>query len=629
MPLPTDLNVYELLVDTVQDYAVFVLDPNGIVATWNSGAQNLKGYVAQEIIGQHFSKFYTEQAKAIGWPAHELKTATREGRFEDEGWRVRKDGSRFWANVVITAMRDPRSGQLVGFSKITRDLTARREAEETLRQSEERFRLLIEGVVDYAVYMLDTEGRLTSWNSGAQRMTGYMRDEVLGKHFSLFYPPEGVAAGEPWAELAAARAKGHVENEGWRVRKDGTRFFARAVVTALHDEDGRMRGFAKVTQDLSARERVETLERTSQHITEFIAILAHELRNPLAPIRNALSVMQYATDNPTTQAAMRGTIARQTDYLARIVDELLDVNRMTRGTFAIESRDLDLVNVVGRAVEMVQPEIDRFQQSLTLNIPRAPLLTRGDSDRLLQLLSNLLTNAVRFTPKGGSIALRLEQKRDQIEIAVADTGRGVASEDIQGIFSMFVQGKDALNRVGGGLGVGLALARRIAELHGGTIEARSGGPGLGSEFTVRLPKHATASSTQPSAPQPVAPSQVQKRVLVVDDNVDAANTLCLLLQSLGHETCIAHDGPKALLAAAEFRPDVVLLDIGMPGMNGYEVARHLRSRGDRRIKIVAITGWGTEADRVRSTDAGFDVHLVKPVEERDLRQILFNGLTKH
>src|SRR5581483_7051327 len=400
-------------------------------------------------------------------------------------------------------------------------------------------------------------------------------------------------------------------------------------VTALHDGDGRLRGFAKVTQDLSLRKRTQDLERASQHVTEFIAVLAHELRNPLAPIRNAVTLMERVPQNAATQAAMRATIARQTDYLARIVDELLDVSRVTQGTFAIKPVQLDLVDVVERASEMVRPEANALRQSLTLKIPPAPLLTRGDSDRLVQLLSNLLTNAVRFTPKGGSITVRVEEKSNHMEIGVADTGRGISPGDLQGIFAMFVQGKEAINRVGGGLGVGLALARRIAELHDGTIEAHSGGPGQGSEFIVRLPKHEITPSSSISAAEQSEPTQVPKRVLVVDDNVDAANTLKHLLQSLGHEIRTAHDGVAALAAADEVRPDVVLLDIGMPGMNGYEVARHLRSRSDRRLKIVAITGWGTDADRARSTDAGFDVHLVKPVAERDLRSVLINGPTKH
>ncbi|HEX4268302.1 MAG TPA: PAS domain S-box protein [Steroidobacteraceae bacterium] len=625
--MSADLNLYELLVDSVRDYAVFILDPQGNVRTWNVGARVLKGYEADEIIGQHFSQFYTEAAKGSGWPAHELRAATREGRFEDEGWRVRKDGSRFWANVIITAMRDPSSGELVGFSKITRDLTTRRAEEELLRESEERFRLLIEGVIDYAVYMLDPGGRITSWNSGAQRMKGYTRDEVLGKHYSLFYPPEGIAAGEPWAELTAARLQGHVESEGWRVRKGGSRFLARVVVTAMHDGEGRLRGFAKVTQDLSSREHAVQLERTAQHVNEFIAILAHELRNPLAPIRNAVSVMERVQGDSAIQAAMRQTIARQAAHLARIVDELLDVSRVTRGTFTIEPQDVDMVDVVERAVEMVRPEADQLHQTLQIDVPRAPIGTRGDPDRLLQLLTNLLTNAVRFTPPAGRISVRLRVNADQIEITVADSGRGIAADDLHGIFGLFVQGKEAVNRVGGGLGVGLALARRIAELHQGTIEAHSAGPGGGSEFIIRLPQQEIANDVV--QPQRAEPPQISKRVLVVDDNVDTANTLQLLLRSLGHETRVANDGPAALAAADEFRPDVVLLDIGMSGMNGYEVARRLRSRKEGRLKIVAITGWGTDADRARSTDAGFDVHLVKPVDEVELRQILINGIRRH
>src|SRR5262245_11793509 len=247
---PLHDRIFEILVDRVRDYAVFVLDPEGRVATWNTGARLLKGYEANEIIGRHFSTFYLPEAVASGWPQQELKVATMQGRFEDEGWRVRKDGSRFWANVIITALRDD-DGHLIGFSKITRDLTARREAEEQLRQSEERFRLLVEGVQDTAVYMLDNDGMVTSWNSGAQKMTGYLREEVLGRHIALFYQPQDVAAGRPWEEIAQALRIGRAEDEGWRVRKGGERFWARVAVTALYDQEGKLRGYAKVTQDLS------------------------------------------------------------------------------------------------------------------------------------------------------------------------------------------------------------------------------------------------------------------------------------------------------------------------------------------------------------------------------------------
>src|SRR5688572_24681658 len=242
--------LYRLLVEQAKDYALFVLDKDGRVMTWNLGAQRIKGYAAEEIVGRHFSVFYTREAVDSGWPQHELKIAASEGRFEDEGWRVRKDGSRFWANVIITALRDE-NGALLGYSKITRDLTERRLHEEALRQTEERFRVLIEGVVDYAIFMLDPEGMVSSWNAGAQRIKGYGRDEIVGKHFSRFYLAADVEAGKPWEELATARREGRAESEGWRVRKNGERFWARAIVTALYDEGRHLRGFAKVTQDLS------------------------------------------------------------------------------------------------------------------------------------------------------------------------------------------------------------------------------------------------------------------------------------------------------------------------------------------------------------------------------------------
>jgi PAS domain S-box-containing protein len=283
---PIDDSIFRRVVEQSRDYAVFVLDPEGHIRTWNLGAQRLKGYRPEEIIGKHISVFYTPPAIDSGWPAHELKVAAREGRFEDEGWRVRNDGSRFWANVIITALRDD-AGHLIGFSKFTRDLTDRRLHEEAMRQSEERFRLLVEGVQDYAIYMLDTEGVVSSWNAGARRIKGYTREEIVGRHFSNFYTPEDIEAGKPWEAMAQAKGAGHFESEGWRVRKDGTRFWARVVLTPLHDDQGHLRGFAKVTQDLSQRRQLLALEKASQNVNEFIAMLAHELRNPLAPIRTA------------------------------------------------------------------------------------------------------------------------------------------------------------------------------------------------------------------------------------------------------------------------------------------------------------------------------------------------------
>jgi PAS domain S-box-containing protein len=619
-----DKAIFEILVEQVREYAVFVLDTEGRIQTWNTGARVLKGYERDEIVGRHFSIFYTPDAIAADWPAHELKVATMEGRFEDEGWRLRKDGSRFWANVIISALRAD-DGQLLGFSKITRDLTSRRESEEALRQSEERFRLLIEGVTDYAVFMLDPDGVVSSWNSGAQNIKGYSPEEIIGKHFSQFYLPEDIEAARPWQELALARKEGRAEDEGWRLRKNGEKFWARVVVSSVYDTAGRLVGFAKVTQDLSQREHARELENAAQRIHEFIGMLAHELRNPLAPIRNAVELMGRLPPDDPAQSALRETMDRQSAHLSRILDDMLDVARITRGKLSIERRPVELAEVVSRALEVAGPSINAAGHTLDVEVPPDSLLVHGDLNRLTQAVGNLLTNAARFTACGGRISVKVHKDGDQIRLSVRDNGRGIASEDLDKIFGMFIQGKEPLNRVDGGLGIGLALARSIVELHGGAIEAKSEGEGRGSEFTLRLP--AAPVPAQPSEPAPSMQTLPQKapakRVLVVDDNVDAADTLGMLMRSLGHEAKVVYDGMQALQAAEEFRPDVVLLDIGLPGINGYEVARRLRSRkGGQSAKIIAITGWGQDADRARAREAGFDVHLVKPVNEAALQHLV-------
>ncbi len=618
-----DAEMFARMVAQVRDYALFLLDPGGHIISWNAGAQRIKGYAAEDIVGRHFSVVYTPEAIARRWPAEELRIATREGRFEDEGWRVRKDGSRFWANVVITAMRDT-DGKLLGFSKITRDLTQRKHHEEALRQTEERLRLMIEGVVDYAIYMVDPDGIITSWNVGAERIKGYRREEILGKHVSRFYTDEDVNAGKPWEELAAARRDGRAEDEGWRVRKDGKRFWARVVVSALHDAEGHLRGFAKVTQDLTDRRQIQDLEKAARNVNEFIATLAHELRNPLAPIRGAVDLMGKLPAGDPAQKALRETIERQSAQLAHIVDDMIDIARVTRGSFSIERAPVELGEVVRRALETAAPLIESGKHRLDVELPSEPLVVEGDVHRLTQLLANLLNNAARYTPRGGNISVRARHEDGWALVQVRDTGRGIRASMLERIFDMFVHGRPALERVGEGLGVGLALARRIAEAHRGSLSAHSEGVNQGAEFTLRLPAAAALAETAPDAPaERPTPAPAPKRVLVVDDNVDAAATLQILLRSLGHETKVVHDGIEAVLLAAEFAPDIVLLDIGLPGLDGYEVARRLRALyPERPLRIIAITGWGEDADRVRSQEAGVDVHLVKPVDPNTLTSLL-------
>jgi len=615
------------MADRVTDYAIFLLDAGGKVMSWNPGAERLKQYAEHEILGRHFSVFYTAEDRERRWPESELDRALREGRFEDEGWRVRKDGSRFWASVSITALRDD-DGRLLAFSKITRDLSERKRVEERLRLSEERFRLLVDGVRDYAIYLLGPDGEITSWNTGAVRIKGYEAQEVLGRHFSLFYTDEDVQAGRPWSELALARENGRAEDEGWRVRKDGSRFWARVIVTSLQDEGGRPLGFAKVTQDLTRERHAASLETSARQLNDFIAVLAHELRNPLAPIRNAAKLLGMVKPGEADFEMMRLAIDRQSAALARIVDDLLDISRITRGTLEIRREPVEVGEVVARALEATRPAIDAAGQALTVELPPlGPVMVEGDELRLAQALTNILGNAARYTDRGGRIDLRVTTHErgevGEVEISVRDTGRGIEPDMLGAVFGMFVQGRQS-HRSGAGLGVGLALARSVVELHHGSIEARSEGPGKGAEFILRLPllrkgarkpagRAASAGSARPSV----------RRVLVVDDNVDAADMLRALLEGLGHEVEAVHSGMEALAAAERFKPDVVLLDLGMPGMSGHEVASELRRRrpGSEPL-IVAVTGWGKPEDRARAREAGVDVHLVKPVEEEDLREVL-------
>ena len=482
---PPDL--FQRLVEGVRDYAIFMLDPGGHIMSWNSGAQRIKGYAASEIIGQHFSKFYPQEAIDRKWPQYELEMAVKQGQFEDEGWRVRKDGTQFWANVVITPMIGD-DGTLLGYSKVTRDLTDRREHEERLRQSEERFRLLLEGVRDYAIMMLDTDGRVTSWNSGAQEMLGYEAAEVLGRSFDMFSTPEDRESGRPAEELRTATLNRRVEEQGWRVRKDGSRFWADVIVTALDDGHGHLRGFAKVTRDLSDQKRMESLQEQGRHLTEFLAMLAHELRNPLAPLRNALSVMTMSGEEMSPRIAWsHGVMDRQLAQLTRLVDDLLDVSRVTRGKLRLKTEPMDLNVGLARAIEAAKPLFEERRQHFEAAASPASLQINGDLTRITQVLVNLLNNAAKYTPEGGRIDVASIAEGAEAVVRVKDTGIGIAPQNMEHIFDLFAQGDRSLDRAAGGLGIGLTLARRVVDMHGGQITARSEGPGRGSEFEVRLP----------------------------------------------------------------------------------------------------------------------------------------------
>ncbi|HEX9936108.1 MAG TPA: PAS domain S-box protein [Longimicrobium sp.] len=493
---PESSGLYQLLVESVQDYAIFALDATGHILSWNAGAKRLKGYTREEILGRHFSIFYPPDDLAAGKPTWELEVAAQDGRLEDEGWRLRKDGTRFWANVVITALRDP-SGTLVGFAKVTRDLTDRRMAMEALRESEERFRLLVQSVKDYAIFLLDPEGYVNSWNDGAARIKQYTQQEIVGRHFSLFYPPED--SGKPAWMLNEARREGRVEDEGWRVRKDGTRFWADVVITALRDPRGELVGFAKVTRDLTERReaelktleaarRVAEAEAANLAKSQFLAAMSHELRTPLNAIGGYADLLEMGIGGPVTETQHEylAKIQRSQRHLLSIINDLLNFSRIEAGHVEYESVRVPLRECIDTIVSILEQQAAEKGIELTLGSCPDGIAATGDSAKIDQIVLNLCSNALKFTPAGGRVEVVCENRGGVVAVLVTDTGVGIPADQTERIFQPFVQlGRDLTSRHEG-TGLGLAISRDLARGMGGDLTVRSE-PGHGSTFTLTLP----------------------------------------------------------------------------------------------------------------------------------------------
>jgi PAS domain S-box-containing protein len=492
------IGLYQLLVESVSDYAIFALDPSGVILSWNAGAERIKGYTAEEVIGRHFSIFYPPDAFAADKAGLELRTAARDGRVEDEGWRVRKDGSQFWASVVVTALRDPQ-GRLVGFAKVTRDLTERRAAEERLRSSEERLRVLIHSVRDYGIFLLDPDGRVASWNEGARRIKGYEAEEILGRHFSVFYPDAARLSGFPDHELEVAREVGRFEDEGWRVRKDGTQFWANVVITALFGDDGSLIGFAKVTRDLTERRlaqqrevedarRLADAEASSRAKSGFLAAMSHELRTPLNAISGYAQLMQEgiagAVSEQQREYLSRIIVSQQ--HLLAIVNDLLNYSRIEAGEVSYERAPVVMREVLERVLAMVTPQAERKRLRLSLGTCDAAVVALADQLKTEQIVLNLISNAVKFTPEGGAVALSCGRQEGGATIEVRDTGPGIPLEMQQAIFEPFVQLGRTLTSTHEGAGLGLAICRDLARAMGGDVSVEST-LGAGATFVLRLP----------------------------------------------------------------------------------------------------------------------------------------------
>ena len=610
-----------LLVEGVTDYAIFMLDPAGHVVSWNAVAERIKGYRAEEILGQHFSRFFPAEDIARGEPGQILSTTIEKGRIEEERWRVRKDGSRFWANVIITAIHDI-DGRLRGFSAIIRDLSERKKADEALRS-------VLDHVID-GIITIDEHGTVESFNPAAEKIFGYRADEVLGKNVNMLMPEP--YHGEHDGYLANDFRSGPpkiigISREVIGRRSDGSTFPMDLAVSEFHLSDRRF--FTGIVRDITERKQLEQelrrrlgeLAETDRRKDEFLAMLAHELRNPVAAIRSAVQLTDRHGDEQQIGWSM-AVINRQIEHLARLIDDLLDVSRITRGKIELRRETVDVSSILKSAVATVQPFIERRKHELAVSVEPGTSWLEADPTRLEQIVVNLLMNAGKYTEDGGHLWLSAEREGNDIIIRVRDTGIGIPPEKLPEMFELFAQGDRSLARTEGGLGIGLTLVRSLAERHGGSVSATSAGPGKGSEFLVKLPaaRRPEAEAGQAGPPGPHAPAS---RILVVDDNVDLAQGIARLLRRVGHDVRIAHDGAAAIEAARAFRPEVVLLDIGLPMIDGYQVARQLRGEHcSKDTRIIAISGYGHEEDRRRSSEVGFDHHLVKPIDFHSLMTLL-------
>jgi PAS domain S-box-containing protein len=777
---------FRLLVEGTNDHAIFMLDPAGRVASWNAGAERIKQYRAEEIVGQHFSRFYPDEDVGAGKPERGLWVAAIEGRYEEEAWRLRKDGSRFWANAVITAPRDE-DGNLRGFSKITRDMTARKEAEENARrlfeeqagrlaaqehaaaiwQEREQLRVTLHSIGD-AVITTDSEGRVTLLNPVAEKLTGWAGAEAAGQPLESVFPilneitrqkvenpaaralregrvvglanhtvlvprdgterpiddgaapirhPDGTVAGvvlvfrdaterrqaeqadrkyreilqlvhkigkighwewnsvtdenkwspeiealyglppggfeggyAGWARLLhpddLARAEADVrramETGGYYTEfrviwPDGSVHWLETRASVFKDEHGKPVRIVGVYMDVTERKRVEEELRQSQvelrqrfeqlaeadrRKDEFLATLAHELRNPLAPIRTGLQVLRLANERATREQA-RDMMERQLEQLIRLVDDLLDVSRISRNKLELRKARVSLAAVAENAVETARPLIESKGHMLAVSLPPEPVYLDADLTRLAQVFWNLLHNSAKYTDAGGRIELAARREGGEVVVAVRDTGIGIPTEALPRLFEIFSQVDPGLDRAQGGLGIGLALVQGLVEMHGGTVEARSAGVGKGSEFVVRLPVTAGGQRAEDAPGDGARATSTGRRVLVVDDSRDGAASLAMMLSLWGHDTRTAHDGLEAIELAEAFRPEVVLLDIGLPKLNGYDTCRRIREQAwGKGMVMVAVTGYGQEEDKKKAEAAGFDYHLTKPLAPEALQRLL-------
>ena len=612
---------------SVTDYAIYTLSPEGVVITWNAGAQRFKGYREDEIVGRHFSVFYTAEEQARGRPARVLEQARTTGRFEDEGWRVRKDGTRFWASVVLDPIRDD-AGELLGFTKITRDITAQRAAQEELHASEERFRLLVQGVTDYAIYMLSPEGVVTNWNEGARRIKGYQAEEVVGKSFAMFYTPEDQAAEAPAVALSTALKEGRFEREGWRVRKDGTRFWANVVIDPIHDAAGTLLGFAKVTRDITERRlAAEQLERTRESLLQSQKLeaigkltggIAHDFNNLLNVVMNGLDILRTVADR-TTQGRAMDAMERAAQRGAALTQQLLafarqqplrreahDIGRVIRSFDAVLHRALPsgmrLRVEVARELPSVLIDPTQFEAALLNLVVNARDAMSGEGD------VTIAVGAVRLAAgEVGQLAAGA-----YVRVAVTDSGTGMAPETLARAVEPFFTTK----AVGKGTGLGLSQVYGLAQQCQGDLAITSV-VGEGTTVALYFPAIVDANGAYASNGH-----GKPEKVLLVDDQPDVLETAVALFSHLGYDVLSANNGAEAL-RTLRGSGDIAILftDVVMPGIGGVELAKIAR-REFPDVKVILASGYAASSLRDQSPELhSFDL-IPKPYRLSDLIKIL-------
>jgi PAS domain S-box-containing protein len=617
---------FRLLVASVTDYALYMLSPAGFVVSWNAGAQRFKGYTADEVIGQHFSRFYTEEDRTAKLPSRALQTAISEGRFEDEGWRLRKDGRRFWASVVIDPIWD-NEGTLIGFAKITRDITERKKAAEALHASEQQFRLLVQGVTDYAIYMLSTDGIISSWNAGAVRIKGYQHAEAMGTHFSRFYTEEDKLAGRPMTALKTAAEEGRFEGEGWRVRKDGSRFWAHVVIDPIRNALGELIGYAKITRDITERRQAaEALERAKEALfqsqkLEAIGTLtggiAHDFNNLLSVVVNGIEILAKEVQTPVAAKVLE-TMRRSVTQGTNLTQQLL--------TFARKQplkQDKYNVNSVIGSFDAVLRRVSK--SSISFRVKLDPLLPPAiiDVSQFEAALLNLVVNARDAMPDGGTITVSTEQVElpensvdklpagRYVKVTVSDTGTGMTPEVAAQAVEPFFTTKE----IGKGTGLGLSQVYGTIKQFGGGLSIETA-VGKGTAVSLLMPVQERGED------ELAASAMDNEKVLVVDDQPDVLDMTVELFRIMGYEVLSANNGKDAL-SILESMPDIDILfsDVVMPGLSGVDLAREARRRTPN-IKIILASGYHA-GSLTRENSGAEDYRFIKkPYRMSEIAKIL-------